>query len=375
MIKAGELLARVDVLQRGLDAQSQLNVQRELSSPRMAEISAFSKEPDAAFPTSIIVSSYSEHVRPAEDGRSLLVGRFPRAAEVAEGTPTADPLNDIVESPAGEVDGAPVEPEPLQTNETFGQVIDGQHRLAGLRNAGAENPESPLYRFELPVVFMVGLDDHDRAYIFSTINSKQTKVSSSLIYDLFGLLRHRSPKRTCHDVAAALNAKEGGPFYRSLKMLGKKTHPTESLTQGSFAAYLLPHLSRDPTDDESRIKAGKELMPDDRCIFRKYFLQDRDEFIVAALDGYFQAIKDLYPNAWADPQHYALRRTVGFAALMRVLPDVWKSTIVPAGKINTGLFADAVRPFGDRVLEEHLRDIRSSGGAAVRLANQLLGVA
>src|SRR5205085_2676335 len=102
--------------------------------------------------------------------------------------------------------------------------------------------------FELPVVFMLDMEPQDRAYVFSIINSKQTPVSSSLIFDLFGLAQYRSPRRTCHEIARALNAKEGGPFFQTLKMLGQKTLPTQSLTQGSFSKYLLKLISRTPDE-------------------------------------------------------------------------------------------------------------------------------
>lgn len=354
VMKAGDLLSRLEVMQRGLDPERQRNVQRELAPSRVQEISNFTLEPDATFPTSIIVSAYPEFVRASADGGSLLVGRFNGQGE--------EP-NDIDERSLNLIG----------EHDTIGQVIDGQHRIAGLREAGAGIVGSPIHDFELPVVFMLDLDDHDRAYIFSTINSKQTRVQSSLIYDLFGLARYRSPKKTCHDVASALNAKSDGPFFRVLKMLGKKNNPSESLTQGSFSAYLLPHITRTADTDESALKAGRKLAADPRCIFRKYFLEDRDEFIVYALGNYFSAVKQVYPNAWANPGAYALRRTVGFAALMKALETVWTETVVPAGEPTLEVFLSNVSRFPDRVPEGSLREIKSSGGAAVALAKQFLG--
>ena len=46
-----------------------------------------------------------------------------------------------------------------------------------------------------------------------------------------------------------MNFDPEGPFYRGLKMLGRKEGPTEILTQGSFVKYLLRLISKKPDRD------------------------------------------------------------------------------------------------------------------------------
>lgn len=50
------------------------------------------------------------------------------------------------------------------------QLIDGQHRVAGLKEAIAERPEFGIY--ELPVAIYVGLSTKDCADIFLAINTE-----------------------------------------------------------------------------------------------------------------------------------------------------------------------------------------------------------
>ena len=88
----------------------------------------------------------------------------------------------------------------------IGEIIDGQHRINGLKESGLAS------KFSLPVVFMVDLDSYQKAYVFSVINSKQVSVPSSLIYDLFALSKNRSPFKTCHEITRALNRSENSPF-------------------------------------------------------------------------------------------------------------------------------------------------------------------
>lgn len=354
-MKAGELLNRVDIHRpRGLDPASLQNVQRELSGRRAREIAAYVADPDATFPTSIIVSAYPGQVHAAASGTKLVLGKAPIRTDVGD-----------LESP----DLSTL--EALGDGDKFGEVIDGQHRLMGLKEAGADNSASAYYDFELPVVFMLRLAPQHRAYVFSTINSKQTRVSSSLIIDLFGLATTRGPRKSCHDVAAALNATEGGPFFSTLKMLGKKNHPTESLTQGSFAKYLLELISKTPDDDERALKRGEAASPDARCPLRHFFLDERDDMIVRVLDNYFTAVREVYPMAWADPETYALRRTVGFAALMKAFRTVWEAEVLPTNKATLDVFRGIAKRFANAVAEADFAEVPSSGESAGQLALKL----
>lgn len=69
---------------------------------------------------------------------------------------------------------------------------------------------------------MFDLTDEEKAYVFSIINSKQTRVNPSIVYDLFSLAERRSPQKTCHEIARGINSNPDSPFYKKLKMLGKR---------------------------------------------------------------------------------------------------------------------------------------------------------
>src|SRR3990167_9313965 len=64
------------------------------------------------------------------------------------------------------------------------QIIDGQHRLAGLQEAIKENDK--IGEQEILVTFCIELTTKEAALIFVNINSEQKPVPKSLIYDLFG---------------------------------------------------------------------------------------------------------------------------------------------------------------------------------------------
>lgn len=205
-------------------------------------------------------------------------------------------------------------------NVPIALVIDGQHRVEGLRSAGAAEVDSPLASFQLLFSFMFDLTPEDMAKIFVTINSTQRKVDSSLISDLFGLSTKRSPRRTCHLIAVAFNEQKGGAFENGLKMLGKRESASELLSQGSFCKYILRLISRTPDEDERRLALEQSLLPDSRPPLRTYFIKSQDETILRILENYFCVVADIYKNAWyVQPDKYLLRKTVGFSALTQLL--------------------------------------------------------
>lgn len=288
-LTAGQLLKYVSILRRGLTAEEQRNVQRKLNDRRQREIAEYIlTDPDATFPTSIIVSVHEDAVT-FDETNSQLVFEF---------------------------------------EDKLGEVLDGQHRLEGLALAAEEGDTERVMSFELPVVFMINLEPDDKAYVFSIINSKQTQVPSSLIFDLFGLQTSRSPSKTCHWVAQTLNSKEGSPFYRGVKMLGNKHFASEILTQGAFAKYLLKLISKTPDEDARLEKARKPLAHDDSLPFRQFYLKGEDSVIAKIVENYFSAVAEVFPREWdKQPKDFLLRKTAGYSALITVLHSIWQSDI------------------------------------------------
>lgn len=297
-------------IQRGYDPENQMStgsVQRVLSERRVKEIAEYTQDPDATFPTPIIVAVNS-------DSTSKLEGLFFEFNE----------------------------------NELVGEIIDGQHRLEGLKRSSA------IAEFTLPVIFMFDLVEEEKAYVFSIINSKQTPVSKSLIFDLFSLAETRSPQKTCHEVARLMNSDQQSPFWRRLKMLGRKAHENASLSQGSFIKYLMPLISKHPDRDLIQIKQNQKLQDDPNLPLRYYFVREEDEAIYKILLNLFSAVKTVFPEEWNHPETFILSKTVGYGAIMRALP-----VILERGKqehdLSFDFFAKWMKGFRTRLDTSGLR--------------------
>lgn len=344
-LAANELVERVRIQPRTISSAESHNVQRGENPARVKEIAQYVRDPDATFPTAVIISANSAF------------------AEINGGTITFSPA-----------------PDQPQYGFEIGELLDGQHRIRGLREAAEQGFD--ISAFEVPVVVMLDLDAAEKAYVFSIINSKQTPVSKSLIYDLFGLAKERSPYSVAHEIARAMNtdANGPGPFYRGIKMLGKKQHPHEILTQGSFVKYLLQLITNKPDRDAISLKSNEVLQERDRP-FNAFFRNGKDELILMAMTNYFSAVAEVFDNDWKISAYIGpdgspirgktpvLRRTVGYEALMRALTMIWP-IFQSRAVLDRDLFVDIVRKFKANVEGQDIstENFGSSSADAGKLA-------
>jgi len=175
------------------------------------------------------------------------------------------------------------------------------------------------------VAIFVGIDKADQAYIFATVNLEQTKVRKSLAFDLFELAQTRSPYKTCHNVAVALDRNESSPFFRRIKRLGTATpgRDSETITQSTFVEQLVRYISRDPKGDRDILLRGGslELIDSDasrHLCLRNLFIKGEDLIIARLIQSYFDAVRERWPVAWDEfGQGSMLNKTNGFSSLLK----------------------------------------------------------
>jgi DGQHR domain-containing protein len=277
------------------DVERYLGIQRPLDKRRVGQLENYVNFRDATFPTACILAIEVDYADYNEDTKLLEIRNF------REGDPT-----------------------PSKSIRHIARVLDGQHRIAGLKSFSDGI-------FEVPVVFFVGADIAEQANIFSTVNLEQNKVGKSLAYDLFALAKTRSPQRLGHQIAVAFDSDPKSPFYKRIKRLGVATpgRYKETISQAQFVEALLDLISKDPKVDRDILLRGESIpRPDakeaERYIFRDMFITGRDIDIARSLDAYFQAVRDQWPDAWdAFGKGYVLNKTNGFRALMKLLRPVY----------------------------------------------------
>lgn len=122
------------------------------------------------------------------------------------------------------------------------QVIDGQHRLAGIEQA--IEIESDIGDQELLVTLCIGLSTKEAASIFLNINTEQKPVPKSLIYDLFGEVvddEAHAVNRSA-DLARDLNDDPESALYNMIKFPGSP-RGQGSIELSTFVSAFKEHLN------------------------------------------------------------------------------------------------------------------------------------
>lgn len=102
------------------------------------------------------------------------------------------------------------------------QVIDGQHRLEGLKQAYEINPS--IGEQQVVVLLTEHLTTPGAARIFLNINTEQKPVPNSLVYDLFGEVKEKNFYIVrANDIAKKLHEEIESPYYQCIKMPGSST--------------------------------------------------------------------------------------------------------------------------------------------------------
>lgn len=104
--------------------------------------------------------------------------------------------------------------------DSVAQLLDGQHRLEGLKEA--IKLEESIREKQILVSMVIGLDTKEAAKIFININSEQKPVPKSLIFDLYGITdddKNFAITRS-DDIARILNENMDSPYYNLIKYPG-----------------------------------------------------------------------------------------------------------------------------------------------------------
>lgn len=284
------------------DIEMYLGIQRPVNPKRIREIKQYIQGDDATFPTSIILA-IDERCAEYQD-----LGNGTGKLILTPYKPTADIDDEVIEY------------------EQIAKVIDGQHRIAAFideNNQWAFNFKN--MPFDINVAIFIGADISEQANIFATVNLAQTKVNRSLVYDLTELAKTRSPYKSCHNIAVALDKQKGSPFYKRIKRLGVATPEriNETLTQASFVESLIQFISPNPIADRNKLLNGNEIALASRnelqnFPFRNLFLSEKDVDIAEIIYNFFKAVEKKWPTSWQETgkKGNILPRSNAFKAFM-----------------------------------------------------------
>jgi len=301
---------------------SYLGIQRKISPKRITEIAQYVNTIDATFPTGIIL-----HI---ERSTKYLYNKELAEFDLDE---IDNNLDKIIE-----VDNVIIDHDTrklkIRNSEKIARILDGQHRIEGLKVGFSGHPLDDLPKFELNVTIFAGLDIDDQAQIFSVINKAQTKVNKSLVYDLYEYAKYRSPQKTSHDIVRLLNRMPESPFFRKIKILGTAETKQETIAQATLVELILSYISKEPMKDRDVLKRKSffekkkltlvtDIAEQEKLIFRNLFISEKDEIMLNTIWNFFQNVQNKWPISWnQNSQGNILNKSTGVIALMKFMRPV-----------------------------------------------------
>jgi DGQHR domain-containing protein len=216
--------------------------------------------------------------------------------------------------------------------------VDGQHRFGGIRYAVEQDPK--LADFAVPVVITEGLPLLKEAVLFFVVNTEQKRVSTDLAQRLIEqqmqdeVLRTQIvasgkdwiPKAT-KIVDSLINGPDN-PWTNKIGVPGEKISKVP-MKQVSFVSSLKPVLTN---------SIYGNLEPED---------------ISKLLLRYWEALEEVYPMAFADPEDHVIQKTAGVFPLHMIAPETFDMVRTANGQITKEGFVEVLKAMDSSLSEQY----------------------
>src|SRR5215472_653619 len=182
-------------------------------------------------------------------------------------------------------------------------IIDGQHRLAGLKFFGAKNP-SLLDQIEVPCVIFDGKTGDFAAEMFVIINSTQTRINRSHLIDLLDRISASDDEtRLAAQIVRKLYEEDASPLQYKINRLGGRSKQEKWILQAELFNEI------------------KKLVVQNQKFFMKDLRGKPDRAFELVAD-YLKAVRTVMERIWGSNDKYKFTSSVTLKALIRVLADL-----------------------------------------------------
>jgi len=198
-------------------------------------------------------------------------------------------------------------------------IIDGQHRVEGLRRA-IEKGAQELKDYQVPVAIVLNTDIFDEMRMFYIVNTRAKSVPG----DIADRLLQQSLEKKGELWLKDSESQYGGRYQRAF-LQARATNLVDYLIDNcpvwkDFVAVpgaAKPHHLA--IKQHTLVSSLLEGALKDHSIER---LDDKS--IGSLLNSYWQALAAAFPEAFKEPENYSIRRTAGVYSLHMLFPDIYE---------------------------------------------------
>ncbi len=199
-------------------------------------------------------------------------------------------------------------------------IVDGQHRVGGIRSLLESEDGKKFLEFPVPVLLMVGAEQKEEAFHFFLVNRTQEGVKMDL-GDV--LLAKVIPKERLTDAFEkdVLGSKEKIPItQRAIALADEMNSNPDSIWKGKIS-YAQESLGKDHSITQRGFTQSlKEVLTDD--VITSMFDQIPDDLVDPLID-YWNAIAELCPEATGKNfKDYVLMKTTGAYVMHKLFPKI-----------------------------------------------------
>lgn len=202
------------------------------------------------------------------------------------------------------------------------QVVDGQHRLAGLRYAIEEKEQEELADYPIPFVIFEPHDRFAEMNQFRIINSTAKSVRTDLVNSI---LTNQAAKLGDDSIAAKDRWK-----VAVTKVIDRLDKDPLSPWQGLI---LMPDEAGSPKGiNQKKIVRATSFMTSLKPVYDwlsefKFFAQcnsldEEAEILFKIISEYWKALNQVVPKAFQSPEEYVIQKTPGLFSLHKLLSSL-----------------------------------------------------
>ena len=210
------------------------------------------------------------------------------------------------------------------------QIVDGQHRVEGMRYAIDEKRRDELKSFEVPVVIIEGLNRFQEMRQFAVVNGTAKSVRTDLVNMILtkrvaalgdeAVKPAEQWKVVVSRVVERVNTTPGSPWLDRIVM--PSDHAPSDAERAANRALANVKIVR-ATSFMSSLKPIYDYLDDHGFIKGK--LVDRAERLAEIVQEYWKAIRTLNPKCFDAPNDYVIQKTPGLFSLHRILHQILKT--------------------------------------------------
>ncbi len=238
------------------------------------------------------------------------------------------------------------------------QIVDGQHRIAGLRHAIHEAGNTKLLNFPVPVVIMQGLDKVKEMQQFATVNGTQKSVRTDLVNMILSQIMAAKGEE-------AIPPKDLWKVVVS-RVIERLNNNPESVWDDMIVmpdqfAYKKKEIKLKPKLANRRIVRATSFMQSLKNLYKylteykhiptSWSIDKQADELARIVSEYWNAFAAVCPEPFASPGEYVLQKTPGVFSLHSVLIGLVRDMFLGRRELVQEQFEIWLRPAAEEGTE------------------------